>query len=80
MIEMLWRTALYYLGLALRHPWHVAAPALLVLGIGVYAISNITRPFYSEALLVMEFQQIPSSLVSPTVTNDRLRFIDQRVL
>ncbi|MBU1312610.1 MAG: hypothetical protein KJ947_21985 [Alphaproteobacteria bacterium] len=80
MIEILWRNALYYLGLALRHPWHVAAPALLVLGIGVYAISSITRPFYSEALLVMEFQQIPSSLVSPTVTNDRLRFIDQRVL
>lgn len=80
MIEMLWRNAFYYLTRALRHPWHVAAPALLVLGVGVYAISNIVRPFYSEALLVMEFQQIPSSLVSPTVANDRLRFIDQRVL
>ncbi|MFN7023927.1 MAG: hypothetical protein ACK4QP_05295 [Pseudorhizobium sp.] len=80
MIEMLWRNAFYYLERALRYPWHVAAPALLVLGIGLYAISNIVRPFYSEALLVMEFQQIPSSLVSPTVANDRLRFIDQRVL
>lgn len=80
MIELAWRNALYYLELAFRHPLYVVLPTFLVFFAGVITISGIVRPYYSEGLLVMEFQQIPSSLVSPTVANDRLRFIDQRVL
>ena len=80
MMEMIWRNALYYLLLLLRHPFYALLPALLIATAGTYTIMKAPRPFYSEGLMVMEFQQIPSSLVSPTVANDGLRFIEQRVL
>ena len=80
MIEPAWRTALYYVLLFFRRPVTALLPALLIFGAGTYAIMIMQRPFYSEGLLVMNFQQIPSSLVSPTVANDRLRFVEQRVL
>lgn len=80
MIEIIWRTALYYLLLLMRHPLYALVPAAAVFLVGAYTISKLPRHFYSEGVLVTEFQQIPSSLVSPTVANDRLRFIDQRVM
>jgi uncharacterized protein involved in exopolysaccharide biosynthesis len=80
MIDTLWRNALYYLTVAVRHPFYIVCPFLLVMAAGISFALSMPRQYYSEGLLVMEFQQIPSSLVSPVVANDRLRFIDQRVL
>lgn len=80
MIETTWRNALYYFLLLMRHPLYALLPAAAVLLVGSYAITKLPRHFYSEGVLVTELQQIPSSLVSPTVANDRLRFIDQRVM
>lgn len=80
MVELVWRNAIYYLLLFLRRPLVALMPGLLTLVGGTYLALNFERPFYSEGLLIIDFQQISSSLVSPTVANDRLRFIDQRVL
>ncbi|MFN7023134.1 MAG: hypothetical protein ACK4QP_01130 [Pseudorhizobium sp.] len=80
MIGTVWRNALYYFLLLMRHPLYALLPAAAVLLVGSYAITKLPRHFYSEGVLVTELQQIPSSLVSPTVANDRLRFIDQRVM
>lgn len=80
MIELVWRNALYYLILFFRRPFITILPALFIFVIGSGFVMTAQRPFYSEGLLIMDFQQIPTSLVSPTVANDRLRFIEQRVL
>jgi uncharacterized protein involved in exopolysaccharide biosynthesis len=80
MINELGRNILYYIEIALAKPLYAIVPGLITLMVGAYFIHTMPRSYYSEALLLMEFQQIPTTLVSPTVTNDRLQFIEQRVL
>ena len=80
MINELGRNILYFIEVALAKPLYVIIPGLLTLMLGAYFIYTMPRSYYSDALLLMEFQQIPTTLVSPTVSNDRLLFIEQRVL
>lgn len=80
MINELGRNILYFIEIALAKPLYAIIPGLITITMGIYFIYTMPRSYYSEALLLMEFQQIPTTLVSPTVTNDRLQFIDQRVL
>jgi uncharacterized protein involved in exopolysaccharide biosynthesis len=80
MINELIRNIIYYCEVALAKPLYAIIPGILALILGAAFIFNMPRSYHSEALLLMEFQQIPTSLVSPTVSNDRLQFIEQRVL
>ncbi len=80
MINELGRNILYFIEIALAKPLYAIVPGLITLMVGAYLIYTMPRSYYSEALLLMEFQQIPAALVSPTVSNDRLQFIEQRVL
>lgn len=81
MLNDLARNIVYFIEVALAKPLYAIVPALLTLVVGAYFIFSAPRTYYSEALLLMEFQQIPSTLVSPTVSgDDRLQFIEQRVL
>ncbi len=74
------RLIYYYLDLAIRRPLVWMAPAVVVLLIGAIYIFNIPRVYYSEAVIVVSSQAIPSTLVQSTVANERLQFIEQRVL
>jgi uncharacterized protein involved in exopolysaccharide biosynthesis len=80
MINEIIRNALYFIDLALRKPLYGLLPALLVVLGGAYFIFTMQRPYQSDALLLLQFQQIPTTLVSPTVSNDRMQFIEQRIL
>jgi hypothetical protein len=80
MINELGRNILYFIEIALAKPLYAIVPGLIAITVGAYFIYTMPRSYYSEALLLMEFQQIPTTLVSPTVSNDRLQFIEQRVL
>ncbi|OHV84990.1 hypothetical protein [Rhizobium sp. LCM 4573] len=80
MINELIRNIIYYSEVALAKPFYAIVPVLIALVAGAGFILSMPRNYHSEALLLMEFQQIPSTLVSPTVSNDRLQFIEQRVL
>lgn len=80
MINELGRNILYFIEIALAKPLYAIIPGLITVMMGAYFIYTMPRSYYSEALLLMEFQQIPATLVSPTVSNDRLQFIEQRVL
>lgn len=74
------RLAYYYIELALRRPAIWIAPALLLFALGTYYVVNLPRSYYAEAVIVVGSQAIPSSLVQSTVANERLQFIEQRVL
>ncbi|MCO6392315.1 hypothetical protein GTW25_14885 [Aliihoeflea aestuarii] len=74
------RLVYYYLDLAIRRPLVWIVPALIALALGAVYIVNIPRSYYSEAVIVVSSQAIPSTLVQSTVTNERLQFIEQRVL
>ncbi|WP_117190454.1 GumC family protein [Rhizobium terrae] len=80
MINDLLRNALYYIEIALAKPFYAIVPAVVTLLAGGYFIYTMPRTYQSEALMLLQFQQIPTSLVSPTVSNDRLQFVEQRVL
>ncbi|CDZ30671.1 hypothetical protein [Neorhizobium galegae] len=80
MINELGRNILYFIEIVLAKPFYAIVPGLVALLVGAYFIYAMPRSYYSDALLLMEFQQIPTTLVSPTVSNDRLLFIEQRVL
>jgi uncharacterized protein involved in exopolysaccharide biosynthesis len=80
MINELARNLLYYIEIAFAKPLYAVLPGLIAVLVGAYFILMTPRTYHSEALLIMEFQQIPTTLVSPTVSNDRLQFIEQRVL
>jgi uncharacterized protein involved in exopolysaccharide biosynthesis len=71
--------ARYYLLLAMSRPMFFLMPALLTFSAGAYYIMSLKPSYYSEAFLLLELQQMPSSLISPTVSNDRLQFIEERV-
>lgn len=70
----------YFAQLAIARPRFALIPALLTILIGGYMIHSMPRLYQSDALLAVEFQNIPTSLVSPTVTNDGLQYIEQRIL
>lgn len=74
------RNIRYYAELVIKRPLYFLLPVAIVLLAGGFFISKITRNYYSEGILSMEFQQIPSSLVNPTVGNERLQLIEQRLL
>lgn len=69
----------YYLQVAISRPLFFLIPMLLTLSAGAYYIITLKPNYYSEAFLLLEFQHMPSSLMSPTVSNDRLQFIEERV-
>ena len=69
----------YYLGVAVSRPVFFLIPVLLTLCGGGYYIYNMKPNYYSEAFLLLEFQHMPTSLMAPTVSNDRLQFIEERV-
>jgi uncharacterized protein involved in exopolysaccharide biosynthesis len=69
----------YYINVVICKPLFFVLPLVLTFSAGLYYIVNMKPNYYAEAFLLLEFQHIPSSLVSPTVTNDRLQFIEERV-
>lgn len=74
------RNALYYLQLLWDQRIYFVAPAVCVLLIGTYVVYSMPKSYSSEALLIVEGQQISSNLVSATVTNEKLQLIEQRLL
>jgi len=80
MIESIIRYIVYYLEAAFLKPLYFLLPFLAAIGIGGYVIMNLPKTYSSEATLVIEFQPISASLLSSPVSNDRLKFIEQRVL
>lgn len=79
MLIFIFKYIRYYLQVATAKPWFFVIPMLLTLGGGTYYVMNTKPNYYSEAFLLLEFQHIPTSLISPTVSNDRLQFIEERV-
>jgi uncharacterized protein involved in exopolysaccharide biosynthesis len=78
LIEIL-KYARYYLEALLARPLFFVIPVLLTLVAGTFYIYSQKPNYYSEAFLLFEFQQMPASLMTPTVTNDRLQFVEERV-
>ncbi|MDM9624869.1 hypothetical protein QTL95_03100 [Rhizobium sp. S152] len=74
------RHAVYYLELVREKKIFFLIPAALVLIIGIIVVYSMPKIYSSEAVLIVEGQQISSNLVSATVTNERLQLIEQRVL
>lgn len=74
------RLLYYYLDLAIRRPLVWIVPAMLVVALGASYVFNMPRSYYSEAVIVVSSPAIPSALVQSTVANERLQFIEQRVL
>lgn len=74
------RNALYYMQLIWDKRIYFMIPAALVLLVGLVVVYSIPKSYSSEALLIVEGQQISSSLVPSTVTNERLQLIEQRLL
>ena len=79
MLTDIFKYVRYYLQLATARPLFFVIPLLLTFSAGIYYIMNMKPNYYSEAFLLLEFQQMPTSLISPTVSNDRLQFIEERV-
>lgn len=69
----------YYLEALISRPLFFLLPMLLVLTGGAYFVYQSKPNYYSEAFLLLEFQHMATSLLSPTVSNDRLQFIEERV-
>ena len=73
----------YFIGIAKRRAFHFAIPFVLVLTIG-FLIVAIQRPIYeAEAKILVEFPEIPTDLVEPTVTaaaTERIQVIQQRLM
>ncbi len=78
LIEIL-RYGRYYLEALIARPLVFLVPMLLTLAAGSYYIYSLKPNYYSEAFLLLEFQQMPTSLIAPTVSNDRLQFVEERV-
>lgn len=70
----------YYIEVAIRRPLYFILPAAAILVAGAVFMFNMSRNYYSEGLLSMEFQPMPSTLVNPTVANERLQLIEHRLL
>lgn len=68
----------------LRRRWLYLVLPALVIAIAAIAFAYTTAPVYeSSATILVESQQIPTDLASPTVTSDaaeRIRVIEQRLL
>ncbi|MCK8782458.1 hypothetical protein M0654_20995 [Rhizobium sp. NTR19] len=80
MINEVLRNIVYYLEIALAKPLVAIVPIVLTVLVGGYFVLSMPKVYQSEALMRMQFQQIPINLASPTVANDRLEFVEQRVL
>ncbi|KRB51426.1 hypothetical protein ASE04_11705 [Rhizobium sp. Root708] len=78
--DFLIRNAQYYFDLLLAKKTHFLIPFLIILLCGMAVVLQLPRSYYSQAVLIVEGQQIPSTLVPATVTNERLQLIEQRVL
>ncbi|KAA0970577.1 hypothetical protein FPY71_08745 [Aureimonas fodinaquatilis] len=74
------RNIKYYLELALRRPLYAILPAIAVVLVGLVVIMQLPRSYVAEAIIVVRSDQNANSLVSSTVANERLQFIEQRVL
>jgi polysaccharide chain length determinant protein (PEP-CTERM system associated) len=74
------RLLLYYWELFWRRPILWLAPGILVLLAGTIYILSQPRTYTSEATVVVRSDRISPTLVESTVTNERLHFIEQRVL
>jgi uncharacterized protein involved in exopolysaccharide biosynthesis len=70
----------YYLEVALTKPLYGLAAAVITFAAGSLVLFSLPRSYYSEALVIVQSQQMPTSLVSSTVANERMQIIEQRVL
>jgi polysaccharide chain length determinant protein (PEP-CTERM system associated) len=73
----------YYLDLLRRRIAVWLAPLLLIAGAGTAAVISLPPSYRSEGTIVVESQQIPSSLVESTanaIANERIRLVEQRVM
>ncbi|WP_156468223.1 hypothetical protein [Rhizobium sp. Leaf371] len=80
MSKLIVRNIQYYLDLLLLKPIYAIVPAVIAAFLGIVIVFTMDRAYYAEGLIVMEVQQTPTALLSPTVSNERLQFIEQRVL
>jgi uncharacterized protein involved in exopolysaccharide biosynthesis len=79
MNEMI-RVIYYYFEAAIKKPVYFILPVMTVLFGGSIFIYDMPKIYYSEGLLSMEIQHMPSSIVNPTVANERLQLLEQRLL
>ena len=74
------RLVVYYWELFWRRPLVWLIPAVLIVLAGTVYVLSKPRTYTSEATVVVRSDSISPTLVQSTVTNERLHFIEQRVL
>lgn len=70
----------YYVDLAIRRFLIWLVPAAMIFAAGTAYVMTMPREYFSEAVIMVRSQQMPSSLIESTVVDERLQFIEQRVL
>ncbi|UVK40211.1 hypothetical protein LHFGNBLO_001650 [Mesorhizobium sp. AR10] len=80
MIDQILRNAIYYIEAFLKRPLWVIGPAVATVAIGAGAFLALPRSYQSEAQILIEAPQSPTSLVPSTVATEHLQFVEQRVL
>lgn len=70
----------YYIDLAIRRVLIWVVPAAVLFALGSAYVMTLPREYFSEAIILVRSQQMPTSLVESTVAAERLQFIEQRVL
>jgi uncharacterized protein involved in exopolysaccharide biosynthesis len=74
------RNIRYYIEVFLARPLFGIIPAAAALLVGTVIVFSLPRTYYAEALVIVDSHKMPSSLVTATVANERLQFVEQRVL
>ena len=72
-----------YIAAFLRFKWHITATVIILSTISAFITSIIPSTYLSEGIVLVETQQIPTSLVQSTVTSaaeERIQIIKQRVM
>ena len=70
----------YYIDLSIRRVLIWVVPAAVLFALGSAYVMTLPREYFSEAIILVRSQQMPTSLVESTVAAERLQFIEQRVL
>lgn len=72
-----------YIATLLRYKYYVVISIVLLVGIATFAVKLVPSIYRSEAIVLVETQQIPTDLVKSTVTSaaaERIQIIKQRVM
>jgi polysaccharide chain length determinant protein (PEP-CTERM system associated) len=72
-----------YVATLLRYKYYVVMAIVILAGLSIFAVKMVPSIYRSEAIVLVETQQIPDELVKSTVTSvaaERIQIIKQRVM